>query len=779
MERERDREREREQERERERAVNYCSYTIRREKKSSGVSNSYLSGGYQRKDLPSKCLLRKWHEVNSTRMVVCITMYNEDMKEFLATMRGIMADVHRVVQSPEPIINPRSELVIVLIADGLEKVRPEFLQTMGELGLYSEEELVKHKFMEFDENKKYVKKAQLYATQDERERFENNVLHCFARDDVSNFGFEPKDCEYIYGGRQGHEVPVNFVFAIKHNNGGKLNSHLFFFHGFCEYLNPTYATLVDIGTEPVDGAISRLMRHMNLNLNCGGCCGEIEVETRGANCLTFVLVFAQYFEYKISNYLDKAAEQFYGFISVLPGAFSMFRMDSIRGRPLQQYFAGLNTGSNSCFKANMYLAEDRIQCLEILTHEGQRNDLAFVSGAAALTDPPERLGVLLKQRRRWINGSNFAQFYVIKNFCRLSRTAHSKCRKCFIYIFYLYYMVNAFFTFVLVGMFYASFSIMLRNFFGDVLGTEANENSSYVRLFENGYLVLLVWMVLISLTADANLVQCQIQMISIIFGFFMFFFMALAVVYFYQAVSNDQTVSSPTIRYLTVAAMFVVMLSQIVPLLLNCRRCNCCKLVIGFVCYVFLTPTYVNLFITYAFCNIHDVSWGNRDSASLENRKKQEEFKLYRSRVLMLWLLLNMASGYLMNLLARGELDKSANEAALLIFAIFVAFTVTFRLLSSICAKFKCSRARIADHPDLRKPVKPWEPPREPKMLKRGLAHFDRNFSEGESTDADGDIDASPVEKRANSIKPVHKTFEKKATQNFERAPALELRHNH
>ena len=89
-------------------SVDYCSYTIRREKKSSGVSSSYLSGGYKQKDLPSGCLLRKWHEVNSTRIAICITMYNEDKKEFLATMRGIMADVHRIAQSPEPILKPRS-----------------------------------------------------------------------------------------------------------------------------------------------------------------------------------------------------------------------------------------------------------------------------------------------------------------------------------------------------------------------------------------------------------------------------------------------------------------------------------------------------------------------------------------------------------------------------------------------------------------------------------------------------------------------------------------------
>lgn len=298
-------------------------------------------------------------------------MYNEDKKEFLTTMRGVMHDVHRIIRAPQPIINPRSELVVVLIADGLEKVNADFLKHMRQLGLYSQDELIRHDFLKYDgEDGEVTKLKDLYKSQEEKKTYENNVVHCFARDDIYDFGFEPKDYDYIYGDRLKEPMSINFIFAIKHNNGGKLNSHLFYFHGFCEYLNPTYATLLDIGTEPINGAISKLLNHMNLDLNCGGCCGEIEVETKDANCLNFIIIYAQYFEYKISNYLDKSAEQFYGFISVLPGAFSMFRMESIRGRPLKQYFAGLNTTGNTCFKANMYLAEDRIQCLEILTHQG-------------------------------------------------------------------------------------------------------------------------------------------------------------------------------------------------------------------------------------------------------------------------------------------------------------------------------------------------------------------------------------------------------------------------
>lgn len=53
-----------------------------------------------------------------------------------------------------------------------------------------------------------------------------------------------------------------------------------------------------------------------------------------------MLLRAQYVEYKISHYLDKALESLFGFVSVLPGAFSTFRWDAIKGDPLTEFLLG-------------------------------------------------------------------------------------------------------------------------------------------------------------------------------------------------------------------------------------------------------------------------------------------------------------------------------------------------------------------------------------------------------------------------------------------------------
>ena len=110
--------------------------------------------------------------------------------------------------------------------------------------------------------------------------------------------------------------------------------------------------------------------------NLGGCCGEIHAMIKGGKKLLNPLVAAQNFEYKMSNILDKPLESSFGYVSVLPGAFSAYRYRAILGRPLEQYFHGDHSLADrlgqkgiygmNIFTKNMFLAEDRILCFEIV-----------------------------------------------------------------------------------------------------------------------------------------------------------------------------------------------------------------------------------------------------------------------------------------------------------------------------------------------------------------------------------------------------------------------------
>jgi len=169
----------------------------------------------------------------------------------------------------------------------------------------------------------------------------------------------------------------------------------------------------------------------------------------------------------------------FGYIPVLPGAFSMYRWMAIRGEPLAQYFTigepcravssrcaahapppGFVTAEEKPINelgpamSNMYLAEDRILCFEILARKHRQWLLRYVPGAVADTDTPQTLVELIKQRRRWLNGSLFALFYYLVHFSRFLQTSHSCGRKFLLIIQFFFNLTVALLSwFTLASMF--------------------------------------------------------------------------------------------------------------------------------------------------------------------------------------------------------------------------------------------------------------------------------------------------------------------------------------
>ena len=77
----------------------------------------------------------------------------------------------------------------------------------------------------------------------------------------------------------------------------------------------------------------------------------------------------------MSNILDKPIESLFGYITVLPGAFSAYRWhalqnDSMGDGPLKEYFKGEkleHAVDAGLLTKNMYLAEDRVLCWELVS----------------------------------------------------------------------------------------------------------------------------------------------------------------------------------------------------------------------------------------------------------------------------------------------------------------------------------------------------------------------------------------------------------------------------
>jgi len=127
---------------------------------------------------------------------------------------------------------------------------------------------------------------------------------------------------------------------------------------------------------------------------------------------------------------------------------------------------GANAG---IFTANMYLAEDRILCFELVSKRNCHWILQYVKSATGETDVPDTMAELILQRRRWLNGSFFAAVYAIAHFYQIFRSDHSFLRKLMFFFEFTYQTVNMIFAWFAIGNFFLVFRILTTSLGGDTL----------------------------------------------------------------------------------------------------------------------------------------------------------------------------------------------------------------------------------------------------------------------------------------------------------------------
>ena len=146
-----------------------------------------------------------------------------------------------------------------------------------------------------------------------------------------------------------------------------------------------------------------------------------------------------------------------------------------------------------------------------------------------------------------------------------------------------------------------------------------------------------------SLAVKPSKVEAPYRIIACFFGIYMMSSLIFTIIFLVQSTYQVE------VFYAILSTFCIFTLVVLV-------TCSTVTVLKGIVHYLFLTPTYVNIFLIYSICNTHDCSWGNRpDLLTQEEKNRTEEFEEFRIRWVIVWVLCNSSFAYFMNALGNIE----------------------------------------------------------------------------------------------------------------------------
>ncbi|KAI0659402.1 chitin synthase-domain-containing protein [Cubamyces menziesii] len=539
----------------------------------------------------------------NTELLIAITSYNENKALYARTLHAVMLNIRNLCKTQLSGYWRRSataargiasweNITVVLLIDGRDSMDKAVLDLLAAVGVYQPNVM----------------------------RGQDTVAHIFEY--TTQLSIDPDTTPWQCVEPKGDPkdlVPVQMILVIKERNQKKINSHRWLFNAIGRLLKPNVCVLVDAGTRPEVNSIYHLWEAFERNPNLGGCCGEIRAMTDGSRKLLNPLVAAQNFEYKMSNILDKPLESSFGFVTVLPGAFSAYRYGAILGQPLDTYFIGDHSRPSndhaelSIFRKNMFLAEDRILCFELVMKANEKWTLAYVKHSKADTDVPESTAEFISQRRRWINGSFAASVYAVCNFGRVYGTRHCIGRMFLLHFQVMYSTFGMLFSWFALANLWLTFDIIINLlpshgiFFGSVLVTRWID-----QVFTWIYLACLGLQFILALGNRPKAHRVIYKTTFLIFSVLAAYLLVCSLWLIVVALKT----TPETIKWtLPVGALIVSVFSTVgLWLISSVLYGDAWHIISSMPQYLCLASSFTNVLNVYAFCNLHDVSWGTKGS---------------------------------------------------------------------------------------------------------------------------------------------------------------------
>jgi chitin synthase len=248
--------------------------------------------------------------------------------------------------------------------------------------------------------------------------------------------------------------------------------------------------------------------------------------------------------------------------------------------------------------------------------KGAKWRLRYVQKAMAETDVPNTVAAYILQRRRWINGTFFSNLHSVSNFYQIFRTRHSLARKIVFLLQTLYNGLMLLMNWFNVATTYLFFYLL-------TLGYQKNSvdpvfsNELMVISLNQVYLFSLLACLVASLGNKPNQSGYLYRVLFVVFCILSGVMFYLSTVRLYDELSETTGgafdfasffYQSSSFRDLFLSAFLIAIVFFFISLL----YLDPWHMITSWLPYSILILCSTNILFVYAFSNISDISWGNR-----------------------------------------------------------------------------------------------------------------------------------------------------------------------
>ncbi|KAJ8359914.1 hypothetical protein SKAU_G00164390 [Synaphobranchus kaupii] len=360
----------------------------------------------------------------------------------------------------------------------------------------------------------------------------------------------------------------------------------------------TYIMALDGDTDFHPAAVILLVDRLRMYDNVGAACGRIHPTGMGP------MVWYQKFEYAVGHWLQKTAEHVFGSVLCSPGCFSLFRGSALMDDNVLKRYTTTSTRASEYVQYDQ--GEDRWLCT-LLLQQGWR--VEYNAASDAYTNAPQEFKEFYNQRRRW-GPSTLANTLDLLHSGK--ETSKKNSSISMLYIFYQIFTVGS----SILGP--ASVSLMVAGAFQFVFKME-------------GTLAIIISVIppvvymVICFTCKPNLQITIAGILSVMYAFLM-----TASLF---SIIGDMVIQG---TFITPTGLFLVSMTilYMVTAILHPQEFG--MIIYGLMYFICIPSGYLLLTI-YSLVNMHNVSWGTRESSQEKEEGKSIGLLCDRNCKLCCW----------------------------------------------------------------------------------------------------------------------------------------------